>query len=428
MNTRVIVGVALTGAVVLASCTQDQPSAPSLPTESSLARNTPVNYCSISNITSTARDYFASRNDPVFGLIDVMGAAYRAGGASGATSAGFDVLGRLGAATDAGGSVLKSTATPAKGSLVANAVLRCMTVAGYTPSDVEVIDFAASLGSNGLFAVRSNAQSAAVYSRGRDENNAPLFGAEPTTTGTSSNWPIVAPSGKALFYGEKTEESTGQLEGEDLSSVAFELNTLPTPLTFSPKIRVGVCSVDDDAARTIHVHGAQTSILAPGGLLSFCETTVGSISPNASGFAYATQRLASWFAPKSLLAAPLARGGGGAGLVDGLSEFGAVEYDAAITWTVPPVSRTSLSTIPQFRPVITLSVKTAVGTPYVGAVTLNVIGNSGAFVLAGHNGTTDANGVVTFPDLYINKAGGYTMTAVTGIGISPPVTFWINGQ
>src|SRR5688572_25550487 len=99
MKVRALVGAALTGAVVLVSCTQDQTSAPSLsPTEASSARNTPVSFCSFSTISSTARDYFASRTDPVFGLIDAMSSAHRAGGAAAATSAGFNVLARLGAA------------------------------------------------------------------------------------------------------------------------------------------------------------------------------------------------------------------------------------------------------------------------------------------------------------------------------------------
>lgn len=439
MNTRAIVGVALTGAVVLVSCTQDQPSSLSLPTEASLARGGPVSYCSPSNITSTARDYYADRNDEVFGLIDVMSAAYRAGGASGATSAGFDVLARLGTATDAGGSVLKSTATAAKASAHANAVLKCMIVAGFVPADGQVKDFASALGASGLFAVRSNAQSAAVYARGLDENDAPLFGAEPTTNGTSSNWPIktsstnvnevVSPSGKALFYGWKTQENTGKLNTEDLSSVAYQLHSLPAGLKFNPKIRVGVCSMEDVNARTVHVHDAQAFILAPGGELSFCPTSVGSISPSLGSFAFAT-RLASWFAPKSLIAAPLTRGGGGAGLVDGLSEFGAVEYDAVITWTVPPAARTTLNTSPQFSPTITVTVKTALGTPYLGTVVLQVVGNSGAFTNPplGSSAETNASGIATFPNLYIDKAGGYDLVAVTGIGTSAPVTFWINGQ
>lgn len=433
MNTRVIVGVALMGAAVLASCTQDQPSAPSLPTEASLARTAPVNYCSFSTINNTAKEYFGDRNDVVYSLIAAMNTAYKAGGVEGlaTNSAGFDVLGRLGEAADAGGSALKSTATPDKGSAFANAVLKCMTVAGYTPGDGEIIDFDFALGPNGLLAMRTDQQSDAIYSRAVGENG-PLFGAEPS----ANNWPIktsttgtdaVSPSGKALFYGWKTGESTGQISGEELSSVAFQLHSLPTPLTFNPKIRVGVCSADDPNARTVHVHDLQTFILGPGGALSFCTASVGSISPSLGGFAFATQRLASWFAPKPLFAAPLA-GGGGAGLVGGLSEFGAVTYEAEITWTVPPTERTTLSLVPQFSPAVTVTVQTANGTPYLGSVVLNVIGNVGSFTIIGNTADTDANGVATFPGLNIDKAGGYTMTAVTGIGTSAPVTFWINGQ
>jgi hypothetical protein len=436
MNSRAIVGVALMGAVVLVSCSQDQTSAPLLPTESSLARTTPVNYCSFSTINTTARDYFASRTDGVYGLITTMNNAYKVGGVSGVATnnAGFDVLGRLGVAADAGSSLVKGTA--AQGSAFANAVLKCMTVTGFTPSDAQVINFAPALGATGLFAVRSNAQSTAVKSRGLDADGAAMFGAEPTTNGTSSNWPIktsggaageaVSPSGKALFYGVKTLENTQTLASENLSSLAFELHTLPTPLTFTPKIRVGVCSIDNLSARTIHKHGLETSILAPTEVLSFCPTSSAAISPKASGLAYATQRIASWFAPKPLVAFAF-RGGGGAGLVDGLSEFGAVEFTPAITWNQKPLSTTVRATT-QFPNVVTLTVKTLNGTVYRGTVELTVVGNNGSYNIEGNVKDTDENGVVTFPDLHIDKAGGYDMTAVTGIGNSETVTFWITGN
>ena len=430
MKTRAIVGVALTGAAILVSCSKDQTSAPLLPTEASFAKPVVVNYCSISNISNAARNYFSSRTDPVYSLIDALSAAYKAGGtgAIGTNSAGFAVLGRLGDAADAGSSAVSGT--PAQGSIVANAVLKCMSVAGYTPSDVDAIDFAPALGSTGLFAVRSNTQGNAVKSRGLDADGLPLFGAEPTTDGTSSNWPIkttASPSGKALFYGVKTKNDTELLASEDLSSVAFELSTLPTPLTFSPKILVGVCSINNLSARTIHQHGTQTSILAPGGVLSFCSTTTGSISPNLSGFAYATQRLVNWLSPKPAYAFAF-RGGGGAGLVDGLSEFGAVEFTPVINWDQAPTNTGVKKKPQQFTPTVQLTVKTSIGTPYSGNVHLNVVGNHGSFAISGNDELTDANGVVTFPNLKIDKAGGYTMTAITGIGTSAPVVFWINGQ
>jgi hypothetical protein len=441
MNTRAIAGVALVGAVILVSCAKDQTSAPALlPTEASFAKPVIVNYCSFSNISNAARNYFASRTDQVYSLIDAMNTAYKAGGTSAkaTNSAGFAVLGRLGEAADAKGTAAGLTA--AQGSIFANAVLKCMSVGGYVAGDADYISFAAALSDSGLFAVRDTGQSTAVKSRGLDADGLPMFGAEPTTNGTSSKWPIqvtASPSGKALFYGAKTKAKTETLANEDLSSLAFELSTLPSPLTFSPKILVGVCSIDALSARTIHRHATApntfaTAILAPGGVLSFCSTTTGAVSPNLSSFAYATQRLANWFSPKPAYAFAL-RGGGGAGLVDGLSEFGAVEYTPSILWTAPPNARTTLNANPQFAPIIVTVTTVKDGkpnVPYVGTVTLQIVGNSGSFTNppVGSSTETDANGVATFNNLYIDKAGGYTVTAVTGIGSSAPVTFWINGQ
>src|SRR5829696_5489044 len=138
MKTRAIVGVALAGAAILVSCTQDRTSAPMLPTEATFARTAPINYCSFSTISNTAKEYFADKNDAVYGLIAAMNTAYKAGGAGGASSAGFDVLARLGVATDEGAVKLPLTA-PARGSAFANAVLKCMLVDGFVPADGEVI-------------------------------------------------------------------------------------------------------------------------------------------------------------------------------------------------------------------------------------------------------------------------------------------------
>ena len=64
----------------------------------------------------------------MFALLDAMQTAHRSRRRAGATSAGFDVLARLGAADGPG--QVKATATPALGSKFANDVLLCMGVTG----------------------------------------------------------------------------------------------------------------------------------------------------------------------------------------------------------------------------------------------------------------------------------------------------------
>jgi hypothetical protein len=65
-------------------------------------------------------------------------------------------------------------------------------------------------------------------------------------------------------------------------------------------------------------------------------------------------------------------------------------------------------------------------------VTLTVIGNKGSFSAAGGSAVTNALGDASFPNLYITKAGGYTISAtVPELGGDVTATsnlFNINGQ
>ena len=133
MKTRLTLGLTLTGAVILAGCAPDQPSSRLLPTQASLS--VVPGACSFPATYAAANAYFAQTSDPVYQLVITMEHAHINGGATGATSAGFDVLGRLGVAADLGTPI---KGTPAQGSAFANAVLSCMSVSGYHAA----IDFA----------------------------------------------------------------------------------------------------------------------------------------------------------------------------------------------------------------------------------------------------------------------------------------------
>lgn len=410
MNTRVLTGLALTGVIVLASCSQDQSPTTVAPTGASFARaNAPT--CSFSTANNDARAYFALNKDPVFALLDAMSAAYKTGGATGATSAGFDVLARLAFAADAGSTFVKGT--PAQASTFANDVLLCM-------GNSSPIDFTNALGSTGLFAVRSSAVPTAVFSR-LVESGAPAFGAEPST----GNWPVT---GNVLFYGFKLTRTS--FANESSAGTVFDLKTYPADLTYTPEIKTGVCTLTDPNARILHKHAADPAvILPPAGTLSFCPTSSNTTAPT-SMFAWAASQAASWFAPQPAYASPamMLVGGGGAGLVSGLSEIGPVSYVSTVSITVPP-RNTSVSANPQFVPTVTVLNVTANGNALKGAViTLTVVGNQGSFTITGNTAVTDASGIATFPSLHIDKAGGYTLTASSELGGSAQAVFQINGQ
>jgi hypothetical protein len=408
MNTRVLTGLALTGVIVLASCSQDQSPTTAAPREASFAKAAPT--CSFSTANNDAKAYFALLKDPVYSLLDIMQSAYRAGGAAGATSAGFDVLARLGVAADAGSTLVKGT--PALGNTFANDVLLCM--------GGPVIDFTNALGPAGLFAVRDGSVATAVVSR-LIVSGAPAFGAEPST----GNWPIA---GKTVFYANRLLATS--FANETPAGTVFDIKTYPADLTFVPEIKTGVCTLTDPNGRILHKHAADPAvILPPAGTLSFCPTVSNNVAPT-SMFAWAASQATSWLAPQPAYAstAMMPVGGGGAGLVGGLSEIGPVSYVSVVSFTQAP-GNTSVSANPQFVPTVTVLNVTANGNALKGAViTLTVVGNNGSFNIVGNTATTDASGVATFPSLHIDKAGGYTVTATSELGGSAQTTFLINGQ
>jgi hypothetical protein len=426
MSTRVITSVAVVGTLVLASCMQDNAKAPVSPTGPSMVVSTTAS-CSFSTMNNDAKAYFSATSGPskdqVFDLITTMQNAYKTGAtaalaAAAATGPGFQVLGRLGNAV--GTTAVKSTATASQGSTFANDVLLCMSVTGYTYP----VDFSAALGSTGLFGVRAGTVNTAVISRGDDVNGAPLFGAEPS----GSQWHATAPY--ILFWGYPTTTST--FTDETSGGQAFQLNELPTlsfpkvyttatpPTLLAGEIKAGVCTMTT-GARFVHEHGGNDALLADAGRPNFCDNEP--VPTTNVGFRGLMQRVGDWLSPKPLYAFAF---GGGSALVGDLSPLGPVTFTPVIVFTQPPTN-TTLSATDQFNPDVAVSVTTQKGTPYVGPVTLQVVGNNGSFNITGNTGTTHADGSFVFEALHIDKAGGYTMTIVTDIGTSAPVTFKIQG-
>ena len=148
MKTRLITGLAVTGAVILAACSQDRSPAVSLPTEASLAKAPAAPTCSFSTSNQDAKAYFSLRDDPVFALLDVM--QIRLQGRRSRRRRTPDSTCWRGSARRRTAGLVKATATPALGSKFANDVLLCMSVAGY----VNPVNFALALGAGGAFAVR----------------------------------------------------------------------------------------------------------------------------------------------------------------------------------------------------------------------------------------------------------------------------------
>src|SRR5262245_45630173 len=98
MKARAITSVAAACALAMVACTQDLAKSPLTPTQASFSLTPSA--CSFPTIRANAAAYFANAADPVYALINAMDHAGALGPAA-RTSAGFDVLARLGAAADA---------------------------------------------------------------------------------------------------------------------------------------------------------------------------------------------------------------------------------------------------------------------------------------------------------------------------------------
>ena len=380
------------GTLAFAACGTDRQESPLAPTGASYAGGKAPATCSASLLSSDARNYFSNNKDTVYSLIKAVGDAYTAGATASATDAGFDVLERVSVALTETGAI---SGDAAAGDKLVKDVMLCMSV-GTLPTGFSV---AKALEPSGLFAVRGGADDPNTAAASR---LAPYYGAEPST-GTWSD----AAEKRFLMYGYRIPFAGFSVETPAADS-AFELSTIPTPINFDPAIGAGECTADDDAGSPRFQHVGV--VLAPYSL-KFCDS-VGLLTPEATGLFGFAKRVGSWFAPTPLYAFAVRSGG----LISGLSPGGAVVFVADsvrlnFVARVPNAKVTSLTA--QFNPTIQVQAKTEKGTALGGVlVKLVVAGNSGSFTPPSDSlRTTDDKGVATFSNFYLNKAGGYTITA-----------------
>ncbi|PYP76272.1 MAG: hypothetical protein DMD35_19020, partial [Gemmatimonadetes bacterium] len=199
------------------------------------------------------------------------------------------------------------------------------------------------------------------------------------------------------------------------------------------------------------------AVVLPEDLPNFCvgSQSVGSSAGPSSMLASTLQRLGSWLAPKPAYAASrsmmfLSFGGG---TVKGLSEIGPVfVQDTLIIDPIPgaqvsdslkgidTLSSGQLDTATtQFPRATTGAVRVRAvtktgGNPLVGvSITLTVVGNKGGFFYGGNTATTDSQGYARFPNFWVDKSGGYTLTATAAefgptANVSLSNLFNINGH
>jgi hypothetical protein len=400
----------LSGGLALAAigCSDSNQAAPTSP-EFGISIGT----CDLSTAKALVNSTFSTdARTPAKNLIQTIGNSGARTETS--TNAGFDLFASLAA---------NGIGTASDRSTFVNAILPCQNL-GQSLS--LPIDFTGAFGANGAFAVRggSATDAAAVVSRGG------LWGLEPllntsATPAVRYTWdqithgpnpfpePPTKPVNKRfLAYGAPLNVSPDQFTNEKPVSTIFDWSTLPT-LSFSPEVVVGACITDNTGASYLIQHQAQGDIV-PSAATSFCSASAVLSGASSGTFAFA-RRVLDFFRPQPLLAAMLGTRppGGSAG---SLSPYIAIDPQQ-ITLAYPALSQVADGRTGQLvkftnGDFITVKVTPTGQTPMQGVkVRLIATTNLGATVVASGNVETTVNGVATFRNLTINKAGGYRLIA-----------------
>lgn len=401
MHFRNLALFTLIGTAALAACAKDQGNAPAAPTgvARSISTSSVAPSCDFTTMRADAALYFVMPNS-VTEKITQMSNAYAGGGAAGATDKGFDVLSRVATAVVTPGAV---GGTPLAGDTFVKDVLACMSV-GTLPAGFTV---EGALSPNGMFNVVGGPSdpSGPMTSRGT-----PTYGAEPQAGET---W-LSSGGQRFLLYGfERDFSFTPETPA---AATAFELATVPTPITFAPAIAGGICQTTATNSLIQSVN-----VILPIQSLSFCSGITQTRVRDLGMFASLAHAAASLFTPREAYAF---RVGGTGSLLSGLSPKGAVTFApsaAGLTFVQQPFDA-HRSSRPQFVPPISVLVTTAAGTPVNGVdVTLTVLKNNGSYESFNNVATSGSGGtgIAVFPTFYIDKSGGYTIQATATIFNTP---------
>lgn len=397
MRKKTAVIEVLVGCTMLAACSASDRTGPDDTPSFAVTTSTAL-VCDLPGLKQAARAYFASNRDPIFTIIAALQDNQRTGPSAVTTDLVLDGWSRLAAARLT--TAQKSGTSGVEGNAVARGLLGCAEPA-FVAGVGEDIDFTAALNPGGMFEVRGDDDqdppNAAAYSRGAPE----VWAAHPQVTST---WETSGGARHAI-YGHATSLTSTD---EPVSAQAFQFETAPSTIAYSPSLVRGVCNI---SGNTIRIQRQQS--LLPFADLDCAGAGTASLTTTSGGvFASIGRRLASVFVPQSLHATMLI--GGVGGLASDFSPHVAVDLKSVqVVFISEPIDGFVNQPIPGSGSsgVVQVRVTTLAGTSLPGVVvTLAVAGNEGTnVVISNATAVTDDAGVASYPDLSLNKAGGYTL-------------------
>jgi hypothetical protein len=341
-------------------------------------------------------------------MVDAHGASSE----TGVQKYGFNILANIEAAVN-----LKESSNATAGSELANRVLACMFTEAQLSPVVLPVDFSQELTVDGLgaFGVRGNL----VGEPESYDTAGPVFahdGFSGVTPVNSVSWSTVL-SNRILIYGERASSTTDSYDWfKILRSTVFN----------SPFVIVGIC-VPAGTAEMLVVDGS--AVLAFDGTHFGLPCQVSAMRRSSDrnagwGPFELAQRLVRLFAPSSLHAAAMFTNTT-SGKAGSFSNFRSDEIAAAASdYVVPPPPTVQVNVV--VTPTITVKVtavdeetsdiKPAVNQ-LVKLVVASQVSNKGANVaVAGETAITNSDGIASFPNFVIKKAGTYTIQAFFELG------------
>jgi hypothetical protein len=409
MGAHRFVPLLLATALAAGACSDRQSDTPTAP---SLARGggSGGGACNFTTISGLVKDEFGA-NSPEASLAGDM---KNAGDQT--DQATYDGYLLLQAVSTKYESVAPTTSTP---STLAAALLGCMKTGGATIPTAAT--FAKALAADGAFEVRglvkpdnqlvASHDAAWVLEPPAAACWQSTVGGDCSTTGTAGGFGASTdPRIQYAFLAYGFPVSSTDFTNDSPVSGVFDWSTLPTATFSAPGVVVGECTKPSNYLQ--HLPASNSSVEVLGLIQPSCPTGTTGMTRESPARTLA-ERLIRALSPEPAYAALLTSTGTG-GSKRTLSPFsvvfpGLVVLDPQFKW-----SKSGNQVNVPLSPTPVYQIRSSAGTPFKQdkvLLWLTATNNSGVNVLMCNNWAyTNATGVATFTNAFLNKSGGYTVT------------------